>query len=81
MGVFTLFVEVAVANRKTTTTYSRMSELEDGNENENLTIGANQTRGRGTNGNRSDSFAIDKKGYGRCIESRIPAIDKQTLTE
>ena len=58
-----------------------MSELEDGNENENLTIGANQTRGRGTNGNGSDSFAIDNKGYGRYIESRIPAIDKQTLTE
>ena len=57
-----------------------MSELEDGNQNKNLTIGANQTRGRGCE-RKWIRFAIDNGGYGRYGESRIPAIDKQTLTE
>jgi hypothetical protein len=43
-----------VADRRTTTT--RMCELEDGNQNENLTLGTNQIRGgkrRSTSGNGS----------------------------
>jgi hypothetical protein len=45
-----------VANRRTTAT--RMCELEDGNQNENLTLGTNQIRGgkrRDTSGNGSAS--------------------------
>jgi hypothetical protein len=69
-----------MADRRTTTT--RMCELEDGNQNENLTLGTNQIRGgkwRSTSGNGSASVLSTTRAMEDTMSPEYPRSTSRLL--